>query len=85
MNLEQLKRKFEEAFEIVDKKLSDEEIIRIYVRIKKIHSSNRTEAQIQEVITSVTGIDSFLLTEALDNSDINDIIDQIEDAIKNRK
>lgn len=85
MALEQIKRRFEKAVGIVDYSLSDNEIIQIYQRLKDVHPSERTEARLQRIVTSVTGIDSFLITEALDNSDINDIIDQIEDALRNRK
>ncbi len=85
MALEQIKRRFEKAVGIVDYNLSDNEIVQIYQRLKEVHPSERTEATLQRIITSVTGIDSFLITEALDNSDINDIINQIEDALKNKK
>lgn len=85
MALEQIKRRFKKAVGIVDYNLSDNEIIQIYQRLKEIHPSELSEAALQRIVTSVTGIDSFLITEALDNSDINDIIDQIEDALKNKK
>lgn len=85
MNLEILKQRFQKALGIVDHELTDDELIQIYLQIRKTKPSERTEANLQSIVTSITGIDSFLLTEALDNSDIDDMIDQIEDALKNRR
>lgn len=85
MTLEQIKRRFEKAVGIVDFNLSDNDIIQIYQRLKEVHPSELSEGTLQRIVTSVTGLDSFLITEALDNSDINDIINQIEDALKNKK
>lgn len=82
MSLQQIKRRFELALGIVNYNLSDQEIIEIHRQIKEINPPNRSEAVLRKIVTKVTGIDSFHITEALDNSDINDIIDQIEDALK---
>jgi hypothetical protein len=81
MNLEELKAQLQTTLGIVDHHLSDDELRKVVKKIKSINPEERSEANLQKVITSITGVNRFLIKEGFDNSDIDNIIDQIEDLL----
>jgi 23S rRNA U2552 (ribose-2'-O)-methylase RlmE/FtsJ len=84
MNIELLKKKLQEELGIAGYNLSNSELIQLVQKIKSTPRESRTNAKIQEIVKSVTDIDIFIIKESFDNSDLDNIIDQIEDALRNR-
>ena len=83
MELELLKNKLQEKLGITDYKLSNSELISLIQKIKSTPRENRSRNKIQEIIKSVIDIDIFIIKESFDNSDLDNIIDQIEDVLRN--
>lgn len=84
MNIELLKKRLQEKLGITNYNLSNSELIQLIQEIKSTPRESRTRAKIQEIVKSVTDIDIFIIKESFDNSDLDNIIDQIEDALRNR-
>jgi hypothetical protein len=85
MTLEQLTRKFEEAIGIDDFHLTNAQISEIFYRIDDLPVEKRTETRIQEIVTSVAGVDSFTINESISRHDVNKIIGQLEKALETGK
>ena len=83
MNLELLKKKLQQELGITDKNLTNSELIELVQKLKSTPKKSRTRAKIQEIIKSVIDIDIFIIKESFDNSDLDNIIDQIEDTLRN--
>ncbi len=80
--MRELKIKFARALGISNHELSDSQATRIAARIRQLSYSDRTATRIKSIVTDITGISSFSISESsIDPSDINDIIDQIDDAL----
>lgn len=79
--MQDLKRKLKLIVGLVDYNLSDSELVRIIRLIELTPKSERSLAKLQSIVRTVTGIDSFLIKESFDNSDIDSLIDQIIDTL----
>ena len=84
MNLELLKKRLQEELGITGYSLTNSELIELVQKLKSTPRERRTRAKVQEIIKSVIDIDIFIIKESFDNSDLDNIIDQIEDALRNR-
>jgi ribosomal protein L29 len=84
MNLEQLKERFQKSLGIVGYQLSIYEIRRLISEIRSLPMNTRTQYRIQGIVTSVTGYRQFITTKALDNSDLDNLMDQIDAALRAR-
>lgn len=80
-NLQQLKSELTKLLGIIGYELSDSELKELVRLLKSIPRSERTKYRIQQVVKSVTGAEQFIIKESFDNSDIDNIIDQIEDVL----
>ncbi|MDP2722160.1 MAG: hypothetical protein Q8O72_05345 [Bacteroidales bacterium] len=85
MNLQQLTRKFEEAIGIDDFHLTNAQISEIFYKIDDLPMEGRTESAIQEIVTSVAGVDAFTINESIAHHNVNDIISQLEKALETGK
>lgn len=81
--MNELKIKFQKVVGLVDYQLSDSELSRIARLIDSTPKNERTIAKLQSFVKIVTGIDAFLIKESYDNSDIDNLIDQIIDTLRN--
>lgn len=81
MNLEQIRKKFQKAIGLINYSLSQKELEQIINESKQIPLEHLDEYQLKKVVTDVTGVTSFLIVEALDTSDIDHLIKQIEAAL----
>jgi hypothetical protein len=84
MNLELLKKRLQEELGIINYNLTTSELIELVQKLKFTPRESRTRAKIQEIIKSITDLDVFIIKESYDNSDLDSIIDQIEDALRDR-
>jgi hypothetical protein len=84
MDLPHLKKQLQRSLGIVDHVLSDRQMGDIVSGIKNLPAHQLTEYHVQEIVTSVTGLESFMKTEAVDMSDIGYIIKQIEAELKKK-
>lgn len=82
MDLKKLKKLFQESIGAYDYELTEKELETIIKKYKTLPSNRRTKVQLQEIVKSETKIKFLFVAEALDNSDIENLIDQIEDALK---
>ncbi len=85
MDLEKLKKQLQKDLGIIDYDLSDSECIEIAQQIEKLSNKNKNESRLQSIVKSVTGIKEFFLLESTDNSDLNNLIDQIKNELKKHK
>ncbi|WP_028873632.1 hypothetical protein [Psychroserpens burtonensis] len=81
--MNELKIKFKKVVGLSDYQLSDSEFSKIGRLIESLPKSGRTIASLQKIVTIVTGEELFIIKESYDNSDINNLIDQIIDTLKN--
>ncbi len=81
--MNELKIKFKKIVGLSDYPLSDNEFLKIARLIQALPKSGRTIASLQKIVTVVTGRDLFIIKESYDNSDIDNIIDQIIDILRN--
>lgn len=79
----ELKKEFEQRVGILEDSLTDEQMLRIKEILSEFPANERTLSNVQEVVKSVSGISSFYVREALDNSDIDNLIGQLKDIIDN--
>ncbi|MEF3077401.1 hypothetical protein [Winogradskyella poriferorum] len=84
MNLELLKKRLQEELGITGHSLTNSELIELVQKLKSTPREGRTREKVQEIVKSVIDIDIFIIKESFDNSDLDNIIDQIEDALRNR-
>ena len=82
--MNELKLKFKKVVGLSDYPLSDSDFLTIVRLIESLPKSGRTIASLQKVVTIVTGIEFFIIKESYDNSDLNNLIDQIIDTLKNQ-
>lgn len=83
MELELLKKRLQEKLGITGYNLSNSELKNLVQKIKSTPRESRNRSRIQEIVKSVIDIDIFIIKESFDNSDIDNIIDQIEDILRN--
>ena len=79
--IEALKTLFEEKMGFDNLELTNEDVFKILNEIKLVPPEERTDSTIIGIVGSIGGIES----RALDNGDIDDVIGQIGDILKQRK
>jgi len=88
MDLEKLKRNLQESLGLSGHVLSDEEFTQLVTHLKSaredIKSGKELERELEELIPSITEFDGSVVQESIDSSDLDHLIDQIEDALKKR-
>ncbi len=79
--LQELKKEFQNKMGISDEDITDEQMIRLNEELRNLPANEKTIFKVQEIVKSVTGIDSFYMHETLDNSDIDNAVDQLKDIL----
>ncbi len=84
-NLKQLTGELTEQLGISGPELSEAELTKLVGAYKAIPETERTNLKVKEMIDAITGTDHVVIREAIDNSDIDHVIDQIEIVLKKKK
>lgn len=82
--LEQLKRQFVKASDVIDYEFSDSELMDIFNEIEKYPENKRTKTLWIEVVKKKSGATLFKLYESKDFSDINYIHQQIQNLLSKK-
>ena len=84
-NLQQLIGDLNEQLGISGHELSEDELTKLVRAYKAIPEAERTNLKVQKILDAITGTDHLIIREAIDNSDIDNVIDQIEIVLKKKK
>lgn len=80
-----LKEKLLENLGGNDSQLSDEDINKIIKTYESTPEKDRDKLKIQEILESALNIDPRIMRESIDNSDVDYVIDQLEEFLKQQK
>ncbi len=79
--LEQLKKQFAQAADVIEYEFSDTELVAIFNEIEKYPESQRSRGLWHEVIKKNSGASLFKIFESKDFSDINYVHQQIQNLL----
>ncbi len=79
--LEKLKDELRRKTGLGDMEITDDQMIMINDLMRDLPDKEKSIAKIHEIIGEITGFKGFTMHEALDNSDVDNIIDQLKDIL----
>jgi len=82
MDIDKVRLRFQNSIGIIDQNLSHEEFEKIFSEIKSLAPGQRSIRKIQELVKAHSSIENFEISKYSDNSDIDNLIDLIKDALK---